>query len=100
LKIIILPHNGVDIDQYILLTFYPIVVFFAIGFIGKKFKLDDAWKYFFQGVSCLLFAIFYIIMVPRGGAQGLAIVLIMFGLLLFFMARKQKISPKDHTYSK
>ena len=95
-----MPHNGVDIDQYILLTFYPIVVFFAIGFIGKKFKLDDAWKYFFQGVSCLLFAIFYIIMVPRGGAQGLAIVLIMFGLLLFFMARKQKISPKDHTYSK
>jgi len=39
-------------------------------------------------------------MVPRGGAQGLAIVLIMFGLLLFFMARKQKISPKDQTYSK
>jgi hypothetical protein len=95
-----LPHNGVDIDQYILLTFYPIVVFFAIGFIGKKFKLHDALKYFFQGVSCLLFAIFYIIMIPRGGAQGLAIVLIMFGLLLFFMARKQKISPKDQTYSK
>lgn len=95
-----MPHNGVDFDQYILLTFYPIVVFFTIGFIGKKFKLDDALKYFFQGVSCLLFAIFYIIMIPRGGAQGLAIVLIMFGLLLFFMARKQKISPKDQTYSK
>ena len=95
-----MPHNGVDIDQYILFTFYPIVVFFAIGFIGGKIKLDDALRYFFQGISCLLFAVFYIIMIPHGGAQGLAIVLIMFGLLLFFMARKQKISPKDQTDSK
>ncbi len=94
-----MPHNGVDIDQYILLTIYPIVVFFATGFIGKKINLGDALKYFLQGVSCVLFGISYIAMIPRGGAQGLAIVLIMFGLLLFFMARKQKISPKDQTFS-
>jgi O-antigen/teichoic acid export membrane protein len=92
-----LPHNGVDIDQYILLTIYPIVVFFAIAILGKKFKLDEALKYFFQGISCILFAVFYIILIPRGGAQGLAIILILFGILLFFMARKQKISPKDQT---
>jgi len=36
-------------------------------------------------------------MIPRGGAQGLAIVLILFGFLLLFMARKQKVSPKDQT---
>jgi hypothetical protein len=87
----------VDIDQYILLTIYPIIVFFAIGLLGTKFKLDEALKYFFQGIGCLLFAIFYIIMIPRGGAQGLAIVLILFGILLLFMARKQKLSPKDRT---
>jgi hypothetical protein len=92
-----LPHNGVDIDQYILLTIYPIVAFFVIALLGKKFKLDEVFKYFFQGLSCILFAIFYIILIPRGGAQGLAIVLILFGVLLFFMARKQKISPKDQT---
>jgi O-antigen/teichoic acid export membrane protein len=92
-----LPHNGVDIDQYILLTIYPIVVFFAIAILGKKFKLDEALKYFFQGISCISFAVFYIILIPRGGAQGLAIILILFGILLFFMARKQKISPKDQT---
>jgi len=90
-----LPHNGVDIDQYILLTIYPIVAFFAIAILGKKFELDEALKYFFQGISCILFAVFYIILIPRGGAQGLAIILILFGILLFFMARKQKISPKD-----
>ena len=92
-----MPHNGVDIDQYILLTIYPIVAFFAIAILGKKLKLDEALKYFFQGISCILFAVFYIILIPRGGAQGLAIVLILFGILLFFMARKQKISPKDQT---
>jgi predicted membrane protein len=92
-----LPHNGVDIDQYLLLTFYPIIVFFAIGLLGKKFKLDEALRYFFQGIACLLFAIFYIFMIPRGGAQGLAIVLILFGILLLFMARKRKVSPKDQT---
>jgi len=92
-----LPHNGVDIDQYILLTIYPIVAFFGIAILGKKFKLNEALKYFFQGISCILFAVIYIILIPRGGAQGLAIILILFGILLFFMARKQKISPKDQT---
>jgi len=92
-----LPHNGIDIDTYILLTIYPIVSFFAIGYVGRKFNLNEALKYFFQGVSCLLFALFYIVMIPRGGAQGLAIVLILFGILLLFMARKHKISPEDKT---
>ncbi|MGB7705952.1 MAG: hypothetical protein WCC79_00525 [Nitrososphaeraceae archaeon] len=92
-----MPHNGIDIDTYILLTIYPIISFFAIGFVGRKFNLNEALKYFFQGVSCLLFALFYIVMIPRGGAQGLAIVLILFGILLLFMARKHKLSPKDQT---
>ena len=92
-----MPHNGIDIDTYILLTIYPIISFFAIGFVGRKFNLNEALKYFFQGVSCLLFALFYIVMIPRGGAQGLAIVLILFGILLLFMARKHKVSPKDQT---
>jgi hypothetical protein len=36
-------------------------------------------------------------MIPRGGAQGLAIVLLLFGILLLFMARKKRISAKDQT---
>jgi CDP-diglyceride synthetase len=92
-----LPHNGIDIDTYILLTIYTIISFFAIGFVGRKFNLNEALKYFFQGVSCLLFALFYIVMIPRGGAQGLAIVLILFGIVLLFMARKHKVSPQDQT---
>jgi len=31
-------HNGIDIDQYILLIIYPSIAFFLIGFITKKKK--------------------------------------------------------------
>jgi O-antigen/teichoic acid export membrane protein len=73
------------------------LAFFAIAILGKKFQLDEAFRHLFQGIACILFAVFYIILIPRGGAQGIAIILILFGILLLFMARKQKISPKDQT---
>jgi hypothetical protein len=66
-------------------------VFFAIGYVAKKTKMQAAKSYLLQAVTCIAFAIAYIFAVPNGGAQGLAIVLGMFGVLLLFMARKQKI---------
>jgi uncharacterized membrane protein len=84
-------HLGIDIDQFILLTIYPAAVFFAIGYVAKKTKMQAAKSYLLQAVTCIAFAIAYVCAVPNGGAQGLAIVLGMFGVLLLFMARKQKI---------
>jgi drug/metabolite transporter (DMT)-like permease len=84
-------HLGIDIDQFILLTIYPAAVFFAIGYVAKKTKMQAAKSYLLQAVTCIAFAIAYVFVVPNGGAQGLAIVLGMFGVLLLFMARKQKI---------
>jgi hypothetical protein len=84
-------HLGIDIDQFILLTIYPAAVFFAIGYAAKKSKMLAAKSYLLQAITCIAFAIAYIFAVPNGGAQGLAIVLGMFGVLLLFMARKQKI---------
>jgi hypothetical protein len=84
-------HLGIDIDQFILLTIYPAAVFFAIGYAAKMTKMHAANSYLLQAVTCIAFAIAYIFAVPNGGAQGLAIVLGMFGVLLLFMARKQKI---------
>lgn len=88
-------HNGIDIDQYILLTIYPAAVFFAIGFIAKKTKMQAAKSYLLQAITCIAFSIAYFVAVPNGGAQGLAIVLGMFGALLLFMARKQKIQQPE-----
>ena len=84
-------HLGIDIDQFILLTIYPAAAFFVIGYIAKKTKMHAAKSYLLQALTCIVFAITYVFVVPNGGAQGLAIVLGMFGALLLFMAKKQKI---------
>jgi len=88
-------HLGIDIDQFILLTIYPAAAFFAVGFIAKKTKMQAAKLYLLQALTCIAFSIAYFIVVPNGGAQGLAIVLAMFGVLLLFMARKKKIQQPE-----
>jgi len=90
-----LPHLGIDIDEYILLTIYPAAVFFAIGYVAKKTSMSQTKSYLLQGITCIAFAIGYLFAIPNGGADGLAIVLGMFGTLLLFMARKQKIQHQE-----
>jgi len=90
-----MPHLGIDIDEYVLLTIYPAAAFFAIGFIAKKTHMHPGTSYLLQAITCIAFAITYLLAVPNGGAQGLAIVLGMFGVLLLFMARKQKIQRPE-----
>ena len=86
-------HNGIDIDQFILLTIYPTVTFFVIGLIARKFGFGEPLKYASQAASCIIFAIAYIVAVPNGGAHGLAAVLILFSGILFLMARKYIMHP-------
>lgn len=88
-------HLGIDIDQFILLTIYPTAVFFAIGYIAKKTKMRQVLSYLLQAITCLAFAVGYFVAVPNGGAQGLAVVLAMFGAVLLFMARKQNIQQEQ-----
>lgn len=90
-----MPHLGIDIDQFILLTIYPAAVFFAIGYIAKKTKMRPLLSYLLQAATCFGFAIAYLVIVPNGGAEGLEIVLLMFGGLLLFMARKQGIQQEQ-----
>ena len=90
-------HLGIDIDLYIMLTIFPAAAFFAIGYIAKKTKMHAATSYFLQAITCIAFSIGYFVVVPNGGAQGLAIVLGMFGALLLFMARKQKIQQPEQS---
>lgn len=87
-------HNGIDIDQFILLTIYPTVTFFIIGLIARKFRISEPLKYASQAASCIIFAIAYIVAVPNGGAHGLAAVLILFSGILFLMARRYIMHPR------
>ncbi|MEW6604371.1 MAG: hypothetical protein AB1351_06735 [Thermoproteota archaeon] len=90
-------HLGIDIDLYILLTIFPAAAFFAAGYIAKKTRMPQVKSYLIQAIICIAFSIAYFVAVPNGGAQGLAIVLGMFGALLLFMARKQKIQQPEQS---
>jgi hypothetical protein len=89
-----LTHNGIDIDQFILLAVYPTIAFFALGLIANKMRVREPLKYGLQGLSCASFSILYFMTIPNGGAQGLATVLAMFAAILFLMARNYIIHPK------
>jgi hypothetical protein len=90
-----LTHNGIDIDEYILLTLYPAIMIFGLGFAAKKKKIPQSVTYLLQGSICIIFSIAYFLVIPYGGAQGLAIVLALFGVLLLFIARKYIIHPEE-----
>src|SRR6188472_1035648 len=85
-------HNGVDIDQYLLLILYPSIAFFVTGFITKKKDVKKTITYIIQAIICFIFSISYYLFVPRGGA-GIALVLGLFGIMLLILARKEKINP-------
>ncbi|MGI0020771.1 MAG: hypothetical protein ACREAY_09910 [Nitrososphaera sp.] len=88
-------HNGVDIVDFVLYTIYPTAAFFAVGFIAKATRMRQLYMYVIQAAICFAFAGAYFVLIPQGGAQGLAIILVMFGALLAFMARKQKVQPEQ-----
>jgi hypothetical protein len=77
------------------LTVYPSVLIFGLGFLAKKKKMRESIKYTLQALTCIVFSVIYFVIIPNGGAEGLAIVLAMFGILLFFMARKYIIHPEE-----
>jgi hypothetical protein len=89
-----LTHNGIDIDQFILLAVYPTITFFVIGIIAKRLIIGEPLKYAIQASNSIIFAIVYFLAIPHGGAQGLAIVLILFGGVLILMARKSLLYTK------
>jgi hypothetical protein len=90
-----LTHNGIDIDQFLLLTIYPSILFFGVGFIAKKTAMRESLKYALQALICIIFSIIYFVVIPHGGAQGLAIVLAILGIILLIMAKKYIVHPLE-----
>ncbi len=88
-------HNGIDIDQYILLILYPSIAFFIIGYITKKKNIKKLITYLIQSIICFIFSIMYYFFIQHGGAQGLSLILGLFGILLLILARKEKIKPEE-----
>ena len=88
-------HLGIDIDQFLLYPIYASVGIFAVAFVAKKFKASEFTKYMALAITCFVFSTAYFALVANGGAQGVALVLALFGAVLLFMARKHKIHPEE-----
>jgi hypothetical protein len=88
-------HNGIDIDQYILLIIYPSIAFFLVGYITRKKNIKKSKTYIIQSIICFIFSSTYYVFIPHGGAQGLSLILGLFGILLLILARKEKINPEE-----
>ena len=93
-------HNGIDIDQFILLTIYPSAIIFLIEFLGRRIKVIEKIKFIVQGMASAIFALIYYIFIPNGGAQGLAIVLALFSIVLFFMAKRKFTTAEENEMHK
>ena len=89
-------HNGIEVDQFILLTIYPAIGIFGIAFLSKRIHIKKHFQYLIQAITCIMFAVIYYFFIPNGGAQGLAIALTLFGLILLLMVRKYKIEPEEN----
>ena len=63
-------HNGINIDQYILLVIYPSIAFFLIGFITKKKNVRKSITYIIQSLICFSFSIAYYLLIPHGGRKA------------------------------
>ena len=92
-------HNGIEIDQFVLLTIYPAIAIFGIAFISKKKCIKKSLQYLTQAITCIVFATIYYFYIPNGGAQGLVIALALFSLILLLMVRKYRIEPEENDQS-
>ncbi|MER5175424.1 MAG: hypothetical protein ABJB76_03860 [Candidatus Nitrosocosmicus sp.] len=88
------------LDQYILLILYPSIVFFPVGYIINKKKIKKSITYTIQSIVCFAFSIAYYLFIPHGEADGLSLVLGVFGILLLILARKEKINPQEEEEEK
>lgn len=90
-------HNGVDIVDFVLYTVYPTAAFFATGLVARKTGMRQLYVYTIQAIVCFAFSVAYFVFIPLGGAQGIAVILAIFGSLLLFMARKQKLQTEQQS---
>jgi uncharacterized protein (DUF58 family) len=57
--------------------------------------MRESLKYALQALICIIFSIVYFVVIPNGGAQGLALVLAILGVILLIMAKKYIVHPLE-----
>ncbi len=93
-------HNEIDIDQYLLLIIYPSIVLFSAGFVSKKIGIRTYFRYLIEAFVCIAFSLIYYLFLPNGGAYGLVIVLMLSGIFLLYMTKRNYVHNEDNMKAK
>ncbi len=88
-------HNEIDFDQYLLLIVYPSIVLFSAGFVAKKIGLKIYFRYLVEAIVCISFSMIYYFALPNGGAYGLVVVLLLSGVFLLYMTKRNYVHNED-----
>ena len=88
-------HLGVGIEEYILLTIYPVAGLFIAEMVGRAAKASSWVKLVVQGVICVGFGIAYLTVIVAHWLT--AVVLLALAIALFYQARNAKIKPQQST---
>lgn len=88
-------HLGIDIDQYLLLTIYPVIALFIAEMVGRAVKVSSWTKLVAQGIICVGFGVAYITVIVAHWMTS--VVLLALAFTLFYQARKAKLKPEQST---
>jgi len=90
-------HTGVDVIDFVLITFYPVIGLFIIEMISRAIKIPTWPKLTSQGILSVGFGVAYLVILTTPH-WFTSIVLFALGGALFFQARRSKIHPNKSMY--
>ena len=88
-------HLGIDIDQYLLLTIYPVAALFITEMVGRAAKVPPWAKLVAQGITCVGFGVAYVTVIVAHWMTS--VVLFALAFVLFYQARNAKLKPEQST---
>ena len=83
-------HTSVDVFDFILFTFYPVIFLFAIELVSRLFHFAKWIKLLIQGLTALGFAVAYVTLPDDKKFPLTAAVLIFLSIALFYQTHKEK----------
>jgi glucose-6-phosphate-specific signal transduction histidine kinase len=89
-------HLNIDVDDFLLITIYPVIGLFIAEVISRRLKVPSWSKLVIQGIISVAFAVAYITIITAHWLTST--VLFALAITLFYQARRAKIHPDKSIY--
>jgi hypothetical protein len=92
-------HTGVDVIDFLLYSFYPVIGIFAIEGISRIIKAPKWIKLWVQAAVAIGFGVYYwFVLPPPQNFPLTAMVMFVLAIALLYQGRRAKISPDKSPY--